>query len=309
MAVAFISHPECALHRVAAHHPEVPARIGAIEDRLLASGLELAVHRCDAPLVTRGQLERVHDPVYLDWIEDCVPRDDSMVCVDAGDTVMTRHSLAAAQRAAGAVVHGVDLVLAGTAHAAFCCVRPPGHHAERALAMGFCLFNNIAVGAAHALEHHGLERVAIVDFDVHHGNGTEQIFRNDPRVLFCSSFQHPFYPFTGHGAETANLVDLPLPAGTGGEVFRLEVSRHWLPALDAFRPQLLMISAGFDGHAEDDLAGFELVESDYSWITRELTAIARRHARGRIVSVLEGGYALLALGRSAIVHLDALIDG
>lgn len=308
MALAFISHSDCARHRVAAHHPETRERLEAIEDRLIASGLDLAVRYCDAPLVTREQLERVHEPSYIDWIENSRPIGNTMVCLDEGDTVMTEHSLAAAQRAAGAAVLGVDLVLGGTAHAAFCAVRPPGHHAERARAMGFCLFNNVAVGAAHALEAHGLSRVAIVDFDVHHGNGTEQIFRNRENVLFCSTFQHPFYPFTGHESATANLVGVPLSAGTRGEQFREAVSAHWLPALDAFAPELILISAGFDAHLEDDMSGVALVESDYAWVTRQLVKVAGRHASGRIVSTLEGGYDLSSLGRSAIAHLDALLD-
>lgn len=308
MAIAFLSHPDCARHRVAAHHPETPERLASIEDQLIASGLDIALHHCDAPLVTRQQLERVHSIDYIDGIEARVPRNEGMVCLDEGDTVMTRYSLAAAQRAAGAVVRAVDLVMAGTAHAAFCCVRPPGHHAERARAMGFCIFNNIAIGAAHALEQHGLERVAIVDFDIHHGNGTEQIFRNDARVLFCSSFQHPFYPFTGHQSDSRNLVDLPLPAGSCSADFREGIRAHWLPALDRFAPELILISAGFDGHREDDMSGTALVESDYAWITHELVDIASRHAQGRIVSTLEGGYALSALGRSVVAHLNALLD-
>ena len=236
MALAFISHPDCARHRVAAHHPETPDRLAAIEDRLIASGLDTVVQHFDAPLAERAQLARVHDADYIAAIEAGAPGAGDMVCLDEGDTVMTEHSLAAARRAAGAAVLGVDLVMEERAHAAFCCVRPPGHHAETARAMGFCIFNNVAVGAAHAIEAYGLERVAIVDFDVHHGNGTEQIFRNDPRILFCSTFQHPFYPFTGHEAETANLVDAPLPAGTGSDAFRDAVLEHWMPALDRFRP-------------------------------------------------------------------------
>ncbi|HKL52575.1 MAG TPA: histone deacetylase family protein [Wenzhouxiangellaceae bacterium] len=308
MALAFISHPDCARHRVAAHHPETAERLAAIDDRLIASGLDSVMQHFDAPLADRAQLARVHDEDYIDAIEAEAPGPGDMVCLDEGDTVMTEHSLAAARRAAGAAVLGVDLVMENRAHAAFCCVRPPGHHAETNRAMGFCIFNNVAVGAAHALAHHGLERVAIVDFDVHHGNGTEQIFKSEPRILFCSTFQHPFYPFTGHEAETANLVDAPLPAGTGSDAFRGAILEHWLPALDQFQPQLLMISAGFDGHVEEDMAHFMLMDDDYAWITRQLTEIARRHAGGRIVSCLEGGYALSALGRSAIAHLRALID-
>jgi len=308
MALAFITHPDCARHRVAAHHPETADRLAAIEDRLIASGLHTVVQHFDAPLADRAQLARVHDEDYIDTIEAGAPGSDEMVCLDEGDTVMTAHSLDAARRAAGAAVLGVDLVMENRAHAAFCCVRPPGHHAETSRAMGFCIFNNIAVGAAHALVHHGLERVAIVDFDVHHGNGTEQIFRDDSRILFCSTFQHPFYPFTGHEAETANLVDAPLPAGTGSEAFRGAIREHWLPALNQFRPQLLMISAGFDGHVEEEMAHFMLLDDDYAWITGQLSEIARRHADGRIVSCLEGGYALSALGRSAIAHIRTLID-
>ena len=308
MALAFISHPDCARHRVAAHHPETAERLAAIDDRLIASGLDSVVQHFDAPLASREQLARVHDDDYIDAIETGAPAPNEMVCLDEGDTVMTEHSLTAARRASGAAVLGVDLVMESRAHAAFCCVRPPGHHAETGRAMGFCIFNNAAVGAAHALEAHGLDRVAIVDFDVHHGNGTEQIFRHEPRILFCSTFQHPFYPFTGHEAETANLVDAPLPAGTGSDAFRSAIREHWLPALDRFRPQLLMISAGFDGHAEEEMAHFMLLDEDYAWVTRQLSDIARRHASGRIVSCLEGGYALSALGRSAVAHLRVLID-
>jgi acetoin utilization deacetylase AcuC-like enzyme len=267
----------------------------------------MLVQHHDAPEATREQLLRVHSPDYLAFVEESAPTGSDMVCIDEGDTVMTEHSLSAARRAAGAAVLGVDLVMTGQAWGAFCNVRPPGHHAERDRAMGFCIFNNVAVGAAQALVRHGVERVAIVDFDVHHGNGTEAIFRNDDRVLFCSTFQHPFYPHTGHEAETGNLVDVPLPAGTDGETFRRAVAEHWLPALDAFAPELVMISAGFDGHVEDDMSGFALIDDDYAWITRELAALAFRHASGRIVSCLEGGYALSALGRSAAVHIKALI--
>ena len=308
MALAFISHPDCALHRVAAHHPETAERLAAIEDRLIASGLDSVVQHYDAPLADRGQLARAHDQSYIDWIEASPPDGEEMVCLDEGDTVMTSHSLSAARRAAGAAVLGVDLVMEERVHAAFCCVRPPGHHAETARAMGFCLFNNVAVATAHALEEYRLERVAIVDFDVHHGNGTEQIFRNEPRVLFCSTFQHPFYPFTGHEAETANLVDAPLPAGTGSDAFRGAVLEHWMPALERFRPQLLMVSAGFDGHAEEEMAHFMLLDDDYAWITRKLVDLAQRHCNGRIVSCLEGGYALAALGRSAVAHIKTMAE-
>jgi acetoin utilization deacetylase AcuC-like enzyme len=221
---------------------------------------------------------------------------------------MCPHSLDAAQHAAGAVVLATDLVLAGECRTAFCAVRPPGHHAERNRAMGFCLFNNVAVGAAHALAN-GLERVAIVDFDVHHGNGTEEIFSGDPRVLMVSTFQHPLYPYSGLDNPASNMVNIPLSAGAGGAEFRDAVADHWLPALERFRPEMLFVSAGFDAHREDPLAGLKLVEDDYAWVTRQLVAVAARHSKGRIVSSLEGGYGLSALGRSATEHIRELIAG
>jgi acetoin utilization deacetylase AcuC-like enzyme len=224
------------------------------------------------------------------------------------DTAMNPHTLDAALHAAGAVVLAVDLVLGGEAVSAFCSVRPPGHHAERAGGMGFCIFNNVAVGVAHALEHHGVQRIAIVDFDVHHGNGTEDMFREEARVLFCSSFQHPFYPFADVATSSERLVKTPLAAGSGSRSFRLAVGEGWLTALEAFRPELIFISAGFDAHWQDEMAGLNLTEHDYAWITREIKAIADTHAAGRIISVLEGGYALPALARSVLAHLSALLD-
>jgi len=286
-------------------HPEQPARLSAIFDRLIASGLEMIVRQIDAPLATREQLERVHEPHYVQSVFDQAPT-EGMIMLDP-DTAMGPHTLAAALRAAGAVVHAVDLVMNREFQAVFCAVRPPGHHAERDRAMGFCFFNNVAVGAAHALAAHGLERVAIVDFDVHHGNGTEHIFETEPRVLFCSSFQHPFYPFTGHETDTPHIVNITLPAGSDGARFRDEVERHWLHRLHEFQPQLVLISAGFDAHAEDDMSHVRLREPDYIWITRELKKVADQYASGRIVSTLEGGYNLSALGRSAVAHIDALL--
>ncbi len=202
---------------------------------------------------------------------------------------------------------GVDLIMSGDANPIFCAVRPPGHHAERAEAMGFCLFNNIAVAAAHALEAHGLERVAIIDFDVHHGNGTEEIFKDEPRVLFCSSFQHPFYPFTGHEKETDNLVDIPLSAGAGSMEFREAVSDHWLPHLHDFKPEMVLISAGFDAHTADDMSSVNLVDADYEWVTHRLKDVADQHAGGRILSMLEGGYEPTVLARSVVKHLNVLL--
>jgi acetoin utilization deacetylase AcuC-like enzyme len=305
MTVAFISHKDCERHEMGARHPERPARLVAINDRLRTVGLDELLRHDEAPAVTREQLARVHDEDYIDWIYAQAPK-QGVVWLDP-DTGMNEYSLSAALRAAGAVVKAVDLVMAGEAEAVFCSVRPCGHHAERRRAMGFCIFNNIAVGAAHALAAHGLKRIAIVDFDVHHGNGTEDIFREEPRALFCSSFQHPFYPGTGADTVSRHIINIPLPAGTGGDGFREAVEERWLGALDAAKPQLLMISAGFDAHAEDDMAMLQLVEADYAWITDKLKAIADRHAEGRIVSALEGGYNLSALGRSVATHIDRLI--
>ena len=306
MAIAFISHPDCALHEMGAGHPECPQRLSAIQDQLLASRMELALRHLEAPLASREQLCLAHDPAYVDRIFRSAPR-EGYLRLDP-DTLMNPHSLAAARRAAGAVILAVDTVMEGGIPQAFCAVRPPGHHAEHDRAMGFCIFNNVAVGAAHALHQHRLQRVAIVDFDVHHGNGTEDIFTEDTRVLFCSSFQHPFYPYSDLETNPAQTVHAPLPAGSGGAAFRRAVEEHWLPRLEAFAPQLLLISAGFDAHAEDEMAGLMLVESDYHWVTRQLLALARRHCEGRMVSTLEGGYALGALGRSVVAHLDALLD-
>lgn len=305
MPIAYISHPDCLLHDVGDYHPERPARLHAIQDQLIMSGLEFVLIPHDAPQVDRKHLERVHDPDYVARLFEQAP-DQGVLPLD-DDTVMMPKTLNAALRAAGAVVHGVDLVLGGETKSAFCAVRPPGHHAERNRAMGFCYFNNIAVGAAYALDVKGLERVLVVDFDVHHGNGTEHIFQDDPRVLFCSSFQHPFYPFTGHESETEHVVNITLPAGSGGKLFREQIEAHWLPAMHKFKPQLVMISAGFDAHLEDEMAQLHLLETDYAWVSTRLKEIADQYADGHIVSCLEGGYALGALGRSVAVHLNALL--
>jgi acetoin utilization deacetylase AcuC-like enzyme len=305
MTIAYITHPECLLHEMGRGHPESPQRLYAINDQLVVSGLEPVLLHREAPPVTREQLERVHAPDYVQTIFDVAPQ-EGLAYLDP-DTAMNPHSLPAALRAAGAAVLGVDLVMAGEVPAAFCAVRPPGHHAERARAMGFCLFNNVAVGTAHAIAAHGLERVAVADFDVHHGNGTEDIFRAEPRVLLCSSFQHPYYPYSGADTVSDHIVNVPLPAGTKGEAFRAAIAAHWLPALEAFKPQLIMVSAGFDGHHADEMANLLLSEADYSWISHEIKALADRHCQGRIVSVLEGGYALHALGLSVTAHLKALL--
>ncbi len=303
--LAYVSHQQCHWHEMGEHHPEQPARLAAIDDRLLASGLDMALHRYDAPLATRDFLTLAHGEAYVDTLFDAVPT-GGLVWLD-GDTAMNPHTLDAARRGAGAMQLGVDLVMTGKARQVFCAVRPPGHHAERERAMGFCLFNNVALGACYALEHYGLQRVAIVDFDVHHGNGTEDIVAGDERILFCSTFQHPFYPHSGLECSAANIVNSPLPAGTAGAGFREAVETHWLPRLDAFAPQLLIISAGFDAHQADDMGGLNLVDEDYAWVTRQLVVQATRSAQGRIVSSLEGGYELHALARSVEAHLKALL--
>jgi acetoin utilization deacetylase AcuC-like enzyme len=289
-----------------AAHPECPARLRAIDDQLIASGMHNFLLHAEAPLAGHAQLERVHGAGYVEAIESRAPH-SGIIHLDP-DTAMCPATLQAARRAAGAAVLATDMVMGGKAQAAFCSVRPPGHHAERSRAMGFCIFNNVAVAAAHALEHHGLQRIAIADFDVHHGNGTEEIFRNDERVLMVSTFQHPFYPYSGIDGCSERMVNIPLAAYSGGREFRAAVQEHWLPALDRFKPEMLFISAGFDAHRDDDMAMLKLVEADYAWVTQQLKAVAGKYARGRIVSLLEGGYELHALGRSVAAHLKALAE-
>ena len=306
MHTAYISHPLCLKHDMGAGHPERPARLHAIEDQLIASRLFNHLGHYEAPAATREQLLRVHDADYVDVIELNVPQ-QGLVRLD-GDTAMNPFSYQAALHAAGAVVMGVDLVMGKTVENAFCNVRPPGHHAERARPMGFCIFNNIAVGAMHALEYHGLQRVAILDFDVHHGNGTEDIFHDDPRVMMCSTFQHPFYPYSGADSGNEHMINVPLAAGSGGEEFRAAVTQYWLPALENFQPEMVLISAGFDAHYEDEMAMLRFTEADYAWVTAVIKEIAAKYAHDRIVSSLEGGYELHALGRSVAAHLRVLME-
>jgi acetoin utilization deacetylase AcuC-like enzyme len=288
------------------YHPGCPERLDAISDRLIAAGLDSHLTHYTAPAATREQIARVHGARYIDEVEAASP-ETGLHFIDP-DTALNPYSLQAARHAAGAVVKAVDLAMSGECTTAFCAVRPPGHHAERARAMGFCLFNSVAIGARHACEVHGLERVAIVDFDVHHGNGTEEIFTGDPRVLMVSTFQHPLYPYSGLDNPSPLMVNIPLSPGSGGAEFRAAVTDHWLPAMDKHRPELILISAGFDAHREDPLANLKLVEADYAWVTRELLAVARKHAQGRIVSSLEGGYGLSALGRSVAEHVRELVS-
>ena len=305
MPTAYLTHPSCLLHDMGPYHPECPERLTAINDRLIAAGIDAYLHHFTAPAATREQIARVHGKRYIEEIEQASP-DTGLHFIDP-DTALCPHTLEAALHAAGAVVKGVDLTMAGECKKAFCAVRPPGHHAERRRAMGFCVFNNVAVGAAHAMAEHGLTRVAIVDFDVHHGNGTEEIFTGDHRVLMVSTFQHPLYPYSGLDNDDPKMVNVPLAAGSGGSEFRAAVVERWLPALEEHRPELILISAGFDAHREDPLANLKLTEADYAWVTREIAQVAAKHAEGRIVSSLEGGYSLSALGRSVTEHLRELL--
>lgn len=305
MTTAFITHPVCLQHEMGPHHPESPARLQAVYDAFEAAELMPKLKRVEAPLASEAQLEAAHAPDYVARIFQAAPLVD-YAYLDP-DTAMNTHTIDAARRAAGAVVAGVDMAMAGQIDNAFCAVRPCGHHATHDRAMGFCIFNNVAVGAMHAIESYGLERVAILDFDVHHGNGTEDIFHNDPRVMLCSSFQHPYYPGTGADSGNAHIIPTPLAARTGGAKFRQAIDATWWPALEKFKPQFIIISAGFDAHADDPLAYLELHEDDYTWITKRIREVAEKHAEGRIVSALEGGYNLGALGRSAVAHVNALL--
>lgn len=287
-------------------HPESPARLKAIEDQLIASGLYPFLQHHEAPRATREQLARVHAAGYISAIEAAAPQ-QGLAALDP-DTSMNTYTLEAALRAAGAAVLATDLVMAGKVENAFCNVRPPGHHATRNRAMGFCIFNNVAVGVAHAMAQYGLKRVAIADFDVHHGNGTEDIFRDDPRVMLCSTFQHPFYPYCGADSGSDHIINVPLAARTASDGFRAAVTDTWLPALEAFKPEMVFVSAGFDAHREDEMASLGLVDADYTWVTEKIKSMAEKHAQKRIVSTLEGGYALHALGRSATAHIKVLCD-
>jgi acetoin utilization deacetylase AcuC-like enzyme len=286
------------------HHPDCPERLHAVLEAIEAARLADRLNLVEAPEATREQLERVHRSELVDLVFEAAPQ-AGYAYLDP-DTSMNPRSLSAALRAAGAVVKGTDLVMGGGVKRAFCAVRPPGHHATRDRPMGFCLFNNVAVGAAHAIAAHGLERVAILDFDVHHGNGTEDAFHDDPRVMLCSTFQHPYYPYCGADSGNDHIINVPLPAMTDGRGFRAAVERAWIPALERFQPQLVFVSAGFDAHREDPLAYLQLEDEDYRWVTERLVEVADRHADGRVVSTLEGGYNVQALARCVVEHLDVL---
>jgi acetoin utilization deacetylase AcuC-like enzyme len=305
LSTAFITHEACLRHEMDPGHPEEPGRLLAIHDQLVASGLFDHLKHYEAPQATIEQLAHAHTRLHIEELMAMSPS-EGLARIDP-DTAMGPGTWTAALHAAGAGVLATDLVMAGEVGNAFCNVRPPGHPAERDRAMGFCFFNNVAVAAAHAMEVHGLKRVAIVDFDVHFGNGTESIFFDDERVMVCSTFEDNLYPFVPFDTDGRRLVNVPLPAGSKGYDFRDAVSTFWLPRLEEFRPQMVFISAGFDAHLEDDLAHLMLNQRDYAWVTHEVLGVADRHSKGRLVSMLEGGYALEALGRSVMEHVKVLM--
>ena len=296
-------------------HPECPERLDAIEDRMLASRLLDAVERREAPLASTEILELAHDRMHvaaMRGLAEELREQEAAGGMDHlhidPDTSMNRYTWNAVLRGAGAAIAATDAVIGGELENAFCAVRPPGHHATRSRAMGFCIMNNVAVAARYALDRHGLKRVAVVDFDVHHGNGTEDILSGDERVLMVGIFQHPFYPYSGFDSPADNMVNVPVPAYTRGPAIRELIQKHWLPRLEAFQPEMIFVSAGFDAHREDDLGQLGLVEADYAWITQQIKDVARKYGKGRIVSCLEGGYNLDALGRSVEAHVRALAD-
>ena len=308
MTTAFYSHADCHGHDMGAGHPECPQRLAAIDDYLIASGLDDALEHREAPVVSLDDLGRAHESRFVGELRDVLMRiaAEGQTCAIDADTVAAPGTWAAALRAAGAAVAATDAVIDGAVENAFCSVRPPGHHATRDQAMGFCFFNNVAVAARHALDVRGLDRVAIVDFDVHHGNGTEDIIAGDERVLMVSIFQHPLYPYSGAVPMGTNMINVPVPPYTRGPQIRALIEENWMERLDAFRPEMIFFSAGFDAHREDDLGQLGLVEADYAWITRRIKDVADKHAKGRIVSCLEGGYNLSALARSVAAHLRVL---
>jgi acetoin utilization deacetylase AcuC-like enzyme len=308
MATGYFTHSACRRHDMGEGHPECPQRLSAIDDHLLAQGLDALLLHSEPPEATVDQLDKAHDRNYvlglIDRLQQLQASGEQRYCDP--DTLAMPHTLQAALRAAGAAIAATDAVITGQMDNAFCAVRPPGHHATRHETMGFCFFNNVAVGVRHALDVHRLERVAVVDFDVHHGNGTEDILCDDERVLMVSFFQHPLFPYTGTHPLGRNMVNVPLMPRSDGSFARAAVTEKWLPALEAFRPEMIFISAGFDAHRDDELGGLRLLEADYEWITRQVVEVAERWSKGRIVSCLEGGYNLQALARSVAAHLRVL---
>ena len=314
-ATGYFTHQDCRKHEMGPGHPECPERLDAIEDRLLSSGVGDALDRREAPLASLTDIELAHDRMLVAAIhglgiqlaDDINAGGPRYAQIDP-DTSMNVHTWNAVLRASGAVLAATDSVIAGEMENAFCAVRPPGHHACHSKSMGFCIFNQVAVAARYALERHALKRVAIVDFDVHHGNGTEDILSDDERVLMVGFFQHPFYPYSGTDHPAANMLNLPVPAYTKGMAIRDLVDTMWMPRLEAFKPEMIFISAGFDAHRDDDLGQMGLVEQDYAWITQRIKDVAKKHSKGRIVSSLEGGYNLRALARSVEAHIRVLAD-
>jgi len=311
MIATFITHPDCLMHTMPAGHPECPARIEAINNQLLSSGLDCLVYHRDAIEATDEQILLVHTPAYLEQIKQSLPAQGIFQLGD--ELFLSSDTLVAARHAAGAAVQAVDMVMNGETDIVFCNVRPAGHHAEADKGMGFCIFNNVAIATTHALKNYGIERVAILDFDVHHGNGTQAMFFDNPSVLFCSVFQHPFYPNTPIEPVPEHIINLPLPATARSEEFQQTLTEHFFPRLQEFAPQLILVSAGFDGYIDDDMSSMSLVEQDYARIGRQLRAYMdssknadeNQHCKG-IISVLEGGYDIDSLGRCAIAHLKAL---
>lgn len=301
---AFISHPDTLLHIMDGSHPESPARITAIKNAVLASFLKQKLSFYDAPEASKTQLKRVHTDAYIERIFKIAPL-AGLVRLDA-DTSMGPMSLSAALHASGAVVLATDLVLNGKVDNAFCCVRPPGHHAGKANSAGFCIFNHVAVGVAHALTYKNIKRVAIFDIDVHHGDGTEDIFKDNPNVMLCSTFQHPFYPHSGTNSRSQNMINVPMPAKSNGEDFKKVFNTIFKPAVDAFKPDIVFISAGFDAHVNDPLADCALTTQDYSWISQFIKNIVKNHCQNRLISSLEGGYHLPSLSESALAHVEIL---
>ena len=305
MTTAFITHPDTLLHIMDGNHPESPARITAIKNYLIKQDVynHLAIY--ESPVATDAQLAKVHSTDYITRIRALSPK-AGLVRLDP-DTAMGPMSLSATLHASGAAILATDLVMQGKVDNAFCCTRPPGHHAGRANSAGFCIFNHIAVGVAHALTQYKVKRVAIIDFDVHHGDGTEDIFKYNPQVMLCSTFQHPFYPHRGFDSRTKTMINVPLAANADGKTYQQAFSHEFLPALNQFKPEIIYVSAGFDAHVDDPLAGMNLIDQDYIWMTEFIKQVAKQHAQGRIVSLLEGGYHLPALAKAASAHITSLM--
>ena len=306
MKATVLTSPFCTRHNMGHEHPECPRRIHQIKDQFIASGLDMVLDYHNADAASKEQLTLAHDADFVDDIFAKAPQEEEQRVWLDDDTIMTPHTLKAALHAAGAGIEAVDMVMDDSQHLAFCAVRPPGHHAGAENSAGFCVFNNVAVAARYALEKKGLQRVAVVDFDVHHGDGTQNIVEGDERICFCSSFQHPFYPNTGDGESRANIHNVPIAAGTKGPEYR-QLITHWFDILDRFEPELILVSAGFDAHAEDDLAHLRLVEDDYYWLAQQLNTVAMKHCNGRMVAILEGGYALSALSRSVAAFIKGVM--